>query len=48
MNNFSLLIGFKGGFGLVLDGTNDAHQRAENMLSWDVSNGVARRSVSIK
>ncbi|XP_065395178.1 urocanate hydratase isoform X3 [Macaca fascicularis] len=32
-----------GGFGLVLDGTPEAEQRARLMLSWDVSNGVARR-----
>ena len=33
-----------GGFGLVLDGTPDAARRAERMLSWDVSNGLARRA----
>lgn len=32
-----------GGFGLVLDGTQEAEQKARMMLSWDVSNGVARR-----
>uniref|UniRef100_A0A8C9MPZ3 Urocanate hydratase n=1 Tax=Serinus canaria TaxID=9135 RepID=A0A8C9MPZ3_SERCA len=32
-----------GGFGLVLDGSNEAEERAKMMLSWDVSNGVARR-----
>ncbi|XP_047390849.1 urocanate hydratase isoform X2 [Sciurus carolinensis] len=32
-----------GGFGLLLDGTPEAEQRARMMLSWDVSNGVARR-----
>ncbi|XP_045390663.1 urocanate hydratase [Lemur catta] len=32
-----------GGFGLVLDGTPEAEQKARLMLSWDVSNGVARR-----
>ncbi|KAF6732959.1 Urocanate hydratase [Oryzias melastigma] len=32
-----------GGFGLVLDGSEDAANRASLMLSWDVSNGVARR-----
>ncbi|KAL3853393.1 hypothetical protein ACJMK2_016936 [Sinanodonta woodiana] len=32
-----------GGFGLVLDGTKEAEDRARRMLSWDVSNGVARR-----
>ena len=33
-----------GGFGLVLDGTEAAAQRAESMLNWDVANGVARRA----
>lgn len=33
-----------GGFGLVLDGSDDAGDRAESMLFWDVNNGVARRS----
>ncbi|XP_075430717.1 urocanate hydratase isoform X2 [Ascaphus truei] len=32
-----------GGFGLVLDGSEEAEGRAVAMLSWDVSNGVARR-----
>ncbi|KAM4651527.1 urocanate hydratase [Discoglossus pictus] len=32
-----------GGFGLVLDGSPEAEKRAMRMLSWDVSNGVARR-----
>uniref|UniRef100_A0A6J0V1B2 urocanate hydratase n=2 Tax=Pogona vitticeps TaxID=103695 RepID=A0A6J0V1B2_9SAUR len=32
-----------GGFGLVLDGSADAEERAKMMLNWDVSNGVARR-----
>jgi len=35
-----------GGFGLVLDGSQDAARRAESMLNWDVSNGVARRAWS--
>ncbi|XP_023230308.1 urocanate hydratase-like [Centruroides sculpturatus] len=35
-----------GGFGLVLDGTDDAATKAYMMLSWDVSNGLARRSWS--
>ena len=30
-----------GGFGLVLDGTEEAEQKARMMLSWDVSNGVS-------
>lgn len=29
-----------GGFGLVLDGSEDAAKRARLMLGWDVSNGV--------
>ena len=35
-----------GGFGLVLDGSDDAARKAASMLNWDVSNGVARRSWS--
>ncbi|CAD8171689.1 unnamed protein product [Paramecium pentaurelia] len=33
-----------GGFGLVLDGSDDASRRAKMMLQWDVNNGVSRRS----
>ena len=33
-----------GGFGMVLDGTNEAQFRLESMLFWDVNNGIARRS----
>ncbi len=33
-----------GGFGMVLDGTQEAEQRLQNMLFWDVNNGIARRS----
>lgn len=33
-----------GGFGLVLDGTDDADRRLNAMLFWDVNNGVARRA----
>lgn len=33
-----------GGFGLVLDGTEDADRRLEQMLFWDVNNGIARRA----
>ncbi|XP_043934539.1 urocanate hydratase [Protopterus annectens] len=32
-----------GGFGMVLDGSEEAEKRAKMMLSWDVANGVARR-----
>eukprot|EP01135_Chromosphaera_perkinsii_P010446 Nk52_evm9s2133 gene=Nk52_evmTU9s2133 len=33
-----------GGFGMVLDGTDDAARRAASMLEWDVNNGIARRA----
>ena len=33
-----------GGFGLTLDGSDDASRRAESMLLWDVNNGISRRS----
>jgi urocanate hydratase len=33
-----------GGFGLVLDGSEDAARRLKSMLYWDVNNGIARRS----
>ncbi|MBL7917617.1 MAG: urocanate hydratase, partial [Bacteroidia bacterium] len=33
-----------GGFGLVLDGSDDAERRLQQMLFWDVNNGIARRS----
>jgi urocanate hydratase len=33
-----------GGFGMVLDGSNDAERRLKSMLFWDVNNGIARRS----
>jgi len=29
-----------GGFGLVLDGSDDAERHAKSLLSWDVNNGV--------
>ena len=32
-----------GGFGMVLDGTEDAERRLKMMLHWDVNNGIARR-----
>lgn len=35
-----------GGFGLVLDGTEEAAKRAREMLFWDVTNGLGRRSWS--
>jgi len=33
-----------GGFGMVLDGTDDADRRLKMMLHWDVNNGISRRS----
>jgi urocanate hydratase len=33
-----------GGFGLVLDGSEDAERRLKMMLFWDVNNGISRRS----
>ena len=33
-----------GGFGMVLDGSDEAGRRLEMMLYWDVNNGITRRS----
>lgn len=33
-----------GGFGMLLDGSEDAERRLRSMLHWDVNNGIARRS----
>ncbi|MCA5005566.1 urocanate hydratase [Sphingobacterium bovistauri] len=33
-----------GGFGLVLDGTDEAHDKLKQMLFFDVNNGIARRA----
>ena len=33
-----------GGFGMLLDGSEDAERRLRMMLHWDVNNGIARRS----
>jgi urocanate hydratase len=33
-----------GGFGMLLDGSEDASRRLKNMLFWDVNNGISRRS----
>ncbi len=33
-----------GGFGMLLDGSNDADRRLRAMLYWDVNNGITRRS----
>ena len=33
-----------GGFGLVIDGSEEAELRLRRMLLWDVNNGIARRS----
>ncbi|MBN2639649.1 MAG: urocanate hydratase, partial [Bacteroidales bacterium] len=33
-----------GGFGMVLDGSEEADRRLRSMLFWDVNNGITRRS----
>lgn len=33
-----------GGFGMLLDGSDEADRRLKSMLHWDVNNGIARRS----
>ena len=33
-----------GGFGMVIDGSEDADRRIKNMLHWDVNNGISRRA----
>ena len=33
-----------GGFGMVIDGSDEAERRLRSMLLWDVNNGIARRS----
>ncbi|MDE6359981.1 MAG: urocanate hydratase [Muribaculaceae bacterium] len=33
-----------GGFGMVIDGSEEADRRIRGMLLWDVNNGIARRS----
>ncbi|MDD2538172.1 MAG: urocanate hydratase [Bacteroidales bacterium] len=33
-----------GGFGLVIDGSEDSDRRIRSMLFWDVNNGIARRA----
>ncbi|MGE0018190.1 MAG: urocanate hydratase [Draconibacterium sp.] len=33
-----------GGFGMTIDGSEDAEKRIKMMLHWDVNNGIARRS----
>ncbi|MEI6456987.1 MAG: urocanate hydratase, partial [bacterium] len=35
-----------GGFGMVLDGSEEAGRRLRSMLHWDVNNGIARRAWS--
>lgn len=35
-----------GGFGLVLDGSEETYEKLQVMLQWDVNNGIARRSWS--
>jgi len=33
-----------GGFGMLLDGSEEAEKRLRMMLYWDVNNGIARRN----
>ena len=33
-----------GGFGMLLDGSDQSEENLKNMLYWDVNNGIARRS----
>lgn len=33
-----------GGFGMLLDGSDEADKKLRSMLHWDVNNGIARRS----
>ena len=33
-----------GGFGMVIDGSEDSRRHIDEMLLWDVNNGIARRS----
>ena len=33
-----------GGFGLVIDGSEASEKNIDSMISWDVNNGLARRS----
>lgn len=33
-----------GGFGMVIDGSEDADRRIRSMIHWDVNNGIARRA----
>ena len=33
-----------GGFGMVIDGTEVCNRKIESMISWDVNNGISRRS----
>jgi urocanate hydratase len=33
-----------GGFGMLIDGTEEAERRIKDMLFWDVNNGISRRS----
>ena len=33
-----------GGFGMVIDGSEESERHIKEMLLWDVNNGIARRS----
>ena len=33
-----------GGFGMLIDGSDESAKKIHSMLHWDVNNGIARRS----
>ena len=33
-----------GGFGMLIDGSDESERKLQSMLHWDVTNGVARRA----
>jgi urocanate hydratase len=33
-----------GGFGMIIDGSEKSDENIKSMISWDVNNGIARRS----
>ena len=36
-----------GGFGMVIDGSAEARRHIDEMMLWDVNNGIARRTWAI-
>ena len=33
-----------GGFGMLIDGSDDSERKLKSMLDWDVNNGISRRA----